>query len=402
MKTRSYMMKMMIAAMICLCAFISSFAMGEECGICTAASCTMLSEVTEYDYTTEYRNDPDRCPGSGNIVIREGKNGVMTSNFLVMYEDGIMTSYRSLGEEYTAPVNEIISVPAKGHTVKTREEETTETLYFQTRTVEDPDRMKGEPDKIIQEGKNGSKTIVYTVTYTDGVETARTQKSETVTEQPVEEIVSVAAGDFSIAYETVTVETPYTTVYVDAPNLLVGDEVIGSEGQNGLKEVTYAIKTDKVGMEISRSVSDEKTIQKLVNKTIYRGTFVPTVTYEVVYVPDLPECDASRRNEDLDADCAEWAMKMAQDDKVQHSFYSGHAESVGGWGSIDQVVYGRFYQVISTQNGQLYSGNVSLGSHGGECLRNSAIWGAGCVARSETQPDGSIVTVYFACARGDF
>lgn len=401
MKTRIYMIKMMFFAMICLCAFICSFAMGEECGIGTAASCTILSEETEYDYTTEYRNDPDRYPESGNVVIQEGKNGTKTSNYLIMYEGGTATGYRNLGEEYTAPVTEIISVPVKGHTVEIREEETTEILYFQTRTVEDPDRVKGEPDKIIQEGKNGSKTIIYTVTYTDGVETARIQKSETVTEQPVEEIVSISVGEFSIAYETVTVETPYTTVYVDAPNISVGEEVDGSEGQNGLKEVTYAIKKDRNGKELSRSVSDEKTIQELVNKTIYRGTFVPVVTYEVLYVPDLPECDASRRNEDLDADCAEWAMKMAQDDKVQHSFYSGHAESVGGWGSIDQVVYGRFYQVISTQNGQLYSGNVSLGSHGGECLRNSATWGAGCVARSETQPDGSTVTVYFACARGD-
>lgn len=400
MKTRSYMIKMMFAAMICLCAFICSFAMGEECGIGTAASCTILSEVVEYDYTTEYRNDPDRYPESGNVVIQEGKNGVKTSNYLIMYEDGMATGYRNLGEEYTAPVTEIISVPVKGHTVETREEETTEILCFQTRTIEDPDRMKGEPDEIIQEGKNGSKTIVYTVTYTDGVETARAQKSETVTEQPVEEIVSVAAGDFSIVYETVTVETPYTTVYVDAPNLPVGDEVDGSEGQNGLKEVTYAIKIDKVGKEISRSVSDEKTIRELVNKTIYRGTFVPVVTYEVVYVPDLPECEASRRDTDMDAACTEWAMIMAKDDRVYHS-NAEWAESVGGWGSIDEVVYGRFYQVISTQNGQLYSGNVSLGSHGGEGLRNSAIWGAGCVARSETQPDGSIVTVYFACARGD-
>lgn len=237
MKTRSYMMKMMIVTMICLCTFICSFAMGEECGIGTAASCTMLSEVTEYDYTTEYRNDPDRYPGSGNIVIQEGKNGIMSSSFLVMYEDGIMTGYRSLGEEYTAPVNEIISVPAKGHTVETREEETTEILYFQTRTVEDPDRMKGEPDKIIQEGKNGSKVHIYTVTYTDGVETARTQKSETVTEQPVEEIVSVATGEFSIVYETVTVETLYTTVYVDAPNLLVGDPMAFKAGVYNLEKI---------------------------------------------------------------------------------------------------------------------------------------------------------------------
>ena len=100
----------------------------------------------------------------------------------------------------------------------------------------------------------------------------------------------------------------------------------------------------------------------------------------------------------MDAACASWAMNMAQNNEVMHSG-QGHGESVGGWGSIEQVLYGRDYTVISTQNGETYSGNVSLGSHGGEMLSNGYTWGAGCVARKETQPDGSINTVYFACAR---
>ena len=398
MKNGRFVINMFISTVICLCLLTASFAIGEECGIGTAASCITLSDTTEYAYTTEYRNDPDRYPESGNVVVQEGKNGSKTDSWLITYEDGIATGSRYLGGEYTSPVTEIISVPTKGHTVETREETTTDIVPFQTRTVDDPDRMKGDPDKVIQEGKNGSKTLVYTVTYTDGMETNRVLKSETVTVEPVEKIVSVATGEYETTYETVTVEVPFETVYEDAPGWKVGEESVGQEGQNGLKEITYSVQKDKNGKEVSRKVSSEKTIKETINKTILRGTFVPTVTYEVVYVPDLPECDASRRNTDLDADCADWAMKMAQEDEVQHSDF-GWGESVGGWGSIDEVVYGRHYEVISTQNGQLYSGNVSLGSHGGQMLAEGSTWGAGCVARSETQPDGSIVTVYFACAR---
>ena len=40
-------------------------------------------------------------------------------------------------------------------------------------------------------GKKGVRTIVYTVTYTDGVETGRVEKSSTITTPAVDEIVEV-------------------------------------------------------------------------------------------------------------------------------------------------------------------------------------------------------------------
>ena len=40
-------------------------------------------------------------------------------------------------------------------------------------------------------GKKGVRTIVYTVTYTDGVETGRVEKSNTITTPAVDEIVEV-------------------------------------------------------------------------------------------------------------------------------------------------------------------------------------------------------------------
>ena len=397
---RKQLLSMILALTIISCLVWIPFAGGEECGIDTAASCKPETVITETPYQTEYRSDPDRYPESGNIVIQEGVDGKTVVTYLITYENGIETGRTLRGEEVTEPVTEIISVPSREHVIEAREETQTEAVHFTTKTVDDPDRPKGDPDLIRQEGKDSVRTIVYTVTYTDGAETDRTVKSDTVTEEPVEQIISVAAGEFTVSYVTQTEEIPFETVYEDSPNWCVGEEGVGIEGKNGQKEVTYEIRTGYDGKEISRKVSSEKITKNAVNQVIYRGTFVPVVTYEIVPLPDLPECEPARRNTKLDDDCIEWAMKMAQEDKVQHSNL-GFGESVGGWGSVDEVVYGRDYSVISTQDGQLYNGIVSLGSHGGAGLKYGTIWGAGCVARTESQPDGSTVTVYFACARSE-
>ena len=260
--------------------------------------------------------------------------------------------------------------------------------------------MAGEPDEILQAGKNGVRTTVYIVTYTNGVETNRSVESSSITTQPVKQIVSVATGTYTITYQTETVSIPFETTIMDAPNWYAGEEEIVTMGHDGEKEIKYEIKKDCYGNIVSWTVCSETITKQVVNQVIYRGTFVPVVTYSYVQVPNLPECDPSKRDASLDTDCAEWAMHMAKNNNVMHSGL-GHGESVGAWGSLDGVVNGREYTVISTQDGQTYTGNVSLGSHGGGLLSSGDRWGAGCAIRSESQPDGTVVSVYFACARSE-
>ena len=223
----------------------------------------------------------------------------------------------------------------------------------------------------------------------DHQEPASGQEEPPATYEEPAIIIEPTEEEYTITHTTETVVIPFKTVYVDAPGWLLGEEAVSQEGRNGEKVITYEIKTDKNGTEVSRRAISENITKNVINKEIYRGTFVPVVTYETVSLPCLPGLDASKRSSSLDAACASWAMNMAQNNEVMHSG-QGHGESVGGWGSIEQVLYGRDYTVISTQNGETYSGNVSLGSHGGEMLSNGYTWGAGCVARKETQPDGSI------------
>lgn len=76
--------------------------------------------------------------------------------------------------------------------VETKEEKKTEPVAYSTTRVTDANLPKGE-EKVTQKGVNGLRTIVYSVTYTDGKETARVVKSDSVTTEAVAEIISVGS-----------------------------------------------------------------------------------------------------------------------------------------------------------------------------------------------------------------
>lgn len=402
MKKSNYTFTVIMIAALILCLAITSTAICEEYGIGTAASRTVVKEETIIPYATEHITDTTLAPGSGTRVIQEGKNGVKTVTYLVDYEDGVEKARGIEDVSVTDPVNEIIGVAPNPGDITSKEETTTETIYYKTETVNDPNRIKGEPDQVVQEGKHGSREITYTVYYLNGVEISRTEKSRRTITPATNKIISVASGEYDVSYYTETVVIPYSTKTVETLWMKKGD-VFVDEGYNGEKEVTYAIYKDKNGKEVSRSVYSEKVTKNVKDEIKQIGTFVSVVTYEYVQLPDLLECDPNKRESDIDTACAEWAMTMAHNNTVAHS-QQGIVESVGGWGSVDEVLNGRDYTVISTQDGQTYYGVVSLAGHVGTALTESGRWGAGCVVRTETQPNGTpqgeASSIYFACARG--
>jgi resuscitation-promoting factor RpfB len=74
--------------------------------------------------------------------------------------------------------------------VETKEETVRQAIPFSTRMVNDSSLTKGT-QKVRTKGVSGARTITYVVTYTNGVETGRTVKSEKVTKQPVTQVVAV-------------------------------------------------------------------------------------------------------------------------------------------------------------------------------------------------------------------
>lgn len=82
------------------------------------------------------------------------------------------------------------STPPPQPVIETKDVTSTVPVPFESQTVEDPALPQGQ-QKVTQVGVDGVRTIVDTVTYTDGVETARVRKSDTITTQPITQITAI-------------------------------------------------------------------------------------------------------------------------------------------------------------------------------------------------------------------
>ena len=74
--------------------------------------------------------------------------------------------------------------------VRVKEEVVTESIPFETKTVENPEVDKGVTNTL-SEGKAGSKEITYKVTYKNGVEASREKVKEVVVTEPTPKVVEV-------------------------------------------------------------------------------------------------------------------------------------------------------------------------------------------------------------------
>ncbi|EGJ35976.1 hypothetical protein HMPREF9380_2272, partial [Streptococcus sanguinis SK49] len=94
----------------------------------------------------------------------------------------------------TAAIDEVVEVGTKespvAPVVTTEEVTETEEVAYNTREVSS-DQLAEGVRQVKTPGQKGVKTIVYTVTKTDGKETGRVKKSESITKDPVEEVVEV-------------------------------------------------------------------------------------------------------------------------------------------------------------------------------------------------------------------
>jgi len=86
------------------------------------------------------------------------------------------------------------ATPTPTPVVTTKEEVVVEAVPFERANADDPNRARGEII-VSTPGANGERTLTYTVTLTDGIETGRVVASDVVSRQPVTEITSVGVYD---------------------------------------------------------------------------------------------------------------------------------------------------------------------------------------------------------------
>lgn len=101
-------------------------------------------------------------------------------------EDDPVKIYPSVQE--TKATNEEPEPVKKEPEITTKIETKTVTIPHETQTVSSSSLAKGTT-KVQTAGVDGSKTVYYEVTYTDGVETSRVYMREEVTVQPVTEVI---------------------------------------------------------------------------------------------------------------------------------------------------------------------------------------------------------------------
>ncbi|MCY7137281.1 G5 domain-containing protein, partial [Streptococcus gordonii] len=77
-----------------------------------------------------------------------------------------------------------------------------EPILYGSSTVKNPALPKGTRKTKVQ-GVNGEKEVVYTITYTDGKETGRVKKSETVIKPAVDEVIEEGTGAVTTTEEVV-------------------------------------------------------------------------------------------------------------------------------------------------------------------------------------------------------
>ena len=154
--------------------------------------------IVEYDDTLEFGKE---------VVVQEGENGEKEVTYKLTYMNGKLTNKKE--ESYVVtkmPTDKIIKVGMKD-VITTKTVTETETIPFETEYQNDPNLEKGK-QVVVQEGKNGVKTITYEETYINGELTNKKQISTKITKEPVKKIVKVGTKETTPQAKSILQNSP--------------------------------------------------------------------------------------------------------------------------------------------------------------------------------------------------
>ncbi|NQK45833.1 YSIRK-type signal peptide-containing protein [Streptococcus suis] len=247
-------------------------------------------EVPEVTLTEDTTTNTESIPFESQVVYDDtlaegtrnvdqtGVAGVRTTVTKNYYADGVLIKSEQVSSSVTSsPVTEIVRIGTKkADTVTTETESATKVIPFEISYQDDATLPVGE-EKIITAGQNGLATVTTTYTLVNGVRQANPTVTETVTTQPVTQVV--ARGTKTVTptpvegTETVTetVEIPFETKTTDSSDLYVGQEQVVMEGKNGSKEITTTYVTID-GVRQANPTVTEKVTQEPTTKEVLKGT----------------------------------------------------------------------------------------------------------------------------------
>lgn len=142
-------------------------------------------------FKTEPREDASLAQGATKVLVT-GVNGEKEVIYEVKKRNGVEFERTKKDERVVRdPINQVVLVGKGAVEPETRTQQVTkeETIRFGTTTKTDRSMAPGTT-KVVQEGENGLKTVVYELTYKGDKLVDRKQISSNVTKKPVQRIVA--------------------------------------------------------------------------------------------------------------------------------------------------------------------------------------------------------------------
>ncbi|WP_421409618.1 ZmpA/ZmpB/ZmpC family metallo-endopeptidase [Streptococcus suis] len=248
------------------------------------------TEAIAFDVQEIY--DANLAEGSREVE-QKGQAGVRTIETKNYYADGVLIKSEQVSDVVTkAPVTEVVRVGTKTADVLGVETVVaTEEIPFETTVTETEELYVGE-EKVVNEGKVGSKEVTATYQTINGVRQPNPTVIEKVLEEPTtKEVLKGTKPIEGTESDTETVDIAFETEYVDDPTLLEGRTKVVTTGVNGSKTVTTTYQTIKGVRQENPTVTEEITKQP-VKQVIARGTKVEKVPQ--VIITDLVENDDAK------------------------------------------------------------------------------------------------------------
>ena len=242
----------------------------KKTGVETKETVTVEEKVA---FKEETKVDP--ALDKGQTRVEEGEEGVDEVTYEVTKVDGVEKSRKEVSRKTKKAAKNKITYTGGKAVVTTKEVTKTEEVAFQTREVENALLAEGVR-RVKTAGKKGVRTIVETVTYTDGVETGRVEKSNTITTPAVDEVIEVGTKKVVVPVvttkeETKTEEVAFQTKEVTNSELPEGSRQVKTAGKKGVRTIVETV-TYTDGVETGRVEKSNTITTPAVDEVIEVGT----------------------------------------------------------------------------------------------------------------------------------
>ena len=228
-------------------------------------------------YKTQKIEDPDLAKGETKVV-QVGQNGIIEKVYQLTYTDGVLTKTDLISSKEVQQVqDEIIHIGTQ--VTETKEISTTSPIPYNVIIRKDKTKPVGY-SLVEVEGKEGTQTDYYQITYVNGKETKREHLRTVNTTQPVDKVVVEGSGIEHIVFEIQEERITSPIEYRNDGTLPEGETKLVQEGQDGLihKTIQKEFFNDE---ERSSKLVESKVVREPVPTIILVGTKrIPTITTE--------------------------------------------------------------------------------------------------------------------------